>query len=173
MTKAIEGMVGEIEKELDEITFLPFVKNLMDSAKKTLNKDEQTSPLLFVIKGLSVYAFPLELPVNEIPDALTAIANDLEKIDAYVYITESWSLGVDSAQEAMLYSKHPDQIAENPFKDERIVFEASGYHQMHRGYSDIKRDERGEISIGNLHIDGVKMSLLDVESILAPRIHAK
>lgn len=169
--KVVTGQMGELSEEVTGSNFKKFSMSLVESSKKTIDPNEDSLPLLFVVQQKNIYAFPLPVGLDAINEALTGIAATLKGAQAYVYIAATWALTTGNEKEIAQYTEHPEDIAENPFKDERMRYEARGFGQEYQGYYEITHEEDGNIKIGTeLIATKEKMSLVDVAGMLESMI---
>lgn len=151
----IRGTVYEMERDLDEENFELFVDAVLEGDMNSLISDGEVNATVRVIKDHKLFDFTVPIGRQQAGSFMVDIANAMKPADAYVFITEAWALDVpaENKDAIMHYALHPEALAENPFKSERLIYEGHGFGMTYAGYIKVERDDRGNIVVGERIID--------------------
>ena len=154
--------------------FKEVIEKLITVAGETLVKKGAVSSRVFVLKGSDLIVYPVPDGHNEMAECFIGIVSENENADGYVFITETWSISVpiDSEHEDIVkeYLRTPGSIANNPFKDETLTFDAKGFGEEFSGHRLFTRSDDGKIILGDLEFDYAKDMFGDVADLLKPMV---
>jgi hypothetical protein len=130
---------------------------VLDESREVIERDGEVDPALIILEEP-----PRVLDIPEGHQEMAAFfvnaADKYRGSRGYVFITESWSLSVstEDMNEVNKYLFDPTSIALNPFRKERIVFNAKSKDESYEGYIELERDEEGKAVLGKTVFENEK-----------------
>lgn len=152
--------------------FKEMVAAAIQVAKDTVINDGDVQPTLVVIQDEKAIIISVPDGHQEMAKFFTDMVEKYQGCRGYIFITESWALHVatQDMDEVTKYMNNPDEIALNPFKEERLTFHAATKDEVFEGYVEMKRDDEGNIVLGNTVDEEVSEQIVNVADLLLPMV---